>query len=193
MPSHCLCFQEGADHFVSGELLESVAAPGEEGEPWPCYSVWPLPQQHHSPLCTDQWGLRTPLQEGAAHLLKDYVHLIYKFLKFQHTHIKMVLIPKCISINIHWAFSFILTSSLNSCHFLPFLCTSPPSAFCHGWFIDRWQVGWTSGQNSLSVASTDNTVWAFFCRKETGCSLVASIKSGSQHGCTHAQRAWSNT
>lgn len=58
------CVQERAEHFITSELLEPVAASGEEGEPWPRHSVRPLPQQHHSPLRTDQRGLRTPLQEG---------------------------------------------------------------------------------------------------------------------------------
>lgn len=60
--------QEGADHLVSGELLEPAAASGEEGEPRPRHPVRPLPQQHHPPIRADQRGLGTPLQEGIATL-----------------------------------------------------------------------------------------------------------------------------
>lgn len=59
-----MCFQEGAEHPVPGQLLEPVAAPGEEGEPRPRHAVRPLPQQHHTPLRAGQRGLGPPLQEG---------------------------------------------------------------------------------------------------------------------------------
>lgn len=59
-----LCEQEGAEHLIAGELLEPAAASGEEGEPRPRHPVRPLPQQHHTPLCTDQRGFGKALQEG---------------------------------------------------------------------------------------------------------------------------------
>lgn len=45
--------------------------------------------------------------------------------------------------------------------FWPFVYISPPSAFCHGWFID-WLAGRTSGQNSLSAAYSVNPIPAFW-------------------------------
>lgn len=86
--------QERAEHFITSELLEPVAASGEEGEPRPRHSVRPLPQQHHSPLRTDQRGLRTPLQEGNGVIEPFSKSLFFCFRD---------VMKGCRGVSLHWA------------------------------------------------------------------------------------------